>query len=90
MKGQTIWYESVEEMQTDLRAYLDTYHRDRTHRGRGMEGRIPYQVFKRGIQKPRIRKKSAKREVKTAARSADLGEVGCQVITVLVQPDRSR
>ena len=67
VKGRTTWYESVDEMQTDLDAYLETYNRNRPHRGRGMEGRTPYQVFKKGIRKPRSRKKSTKKEVKTAA-----------------------
>ena len=67
VKGRTTWYESVEEMQADLDAYLETYNRNRPHRGRGMEGRTPYQVFKKGIRKPRSRKKSAGKGVKTAA-----------------------
>ena len=67
VKGPTTWYESVEEMQTDLDAYLETYNRNRPHRDRGMEGRTPYQLFKKGIRKPRRRKKSTRKEVKTAA-----------------------
>ena len=39
----------------------------RPHRARGMEGRTPYRVFKKGIRKPRTPKKSTKKEVKTAA-----------------------
>ena len=58
VKGRTTWYESVEEMQIDLNTYLGTYNRNRPHRGRGMERRTSYQVFKKGIRKPRIRKKS--------------------------------
>lgn len=84
VKGRTTWYESVDEMQADLDAYLETYNRNRPHRGRGMEGRTPYQVFKKGIRKPRSRKKSAGKEMKAAAASADLGEAGGQVITVPV------
>lgn len=44
-------------MQTDLDAYLVTYNRNRPHRGRGMDGRTPYKVFKAGIP---IAKKAAK------------------------------
>ena len=62
VKGRTTWYELVDEMQTDLDAYLETYNRNHPHRGRGMKGRTPYQVFKKGI-----RKKSTRKEVKTAA-----------------------
>ncbi len=67
VKGRTTWYESVSEMQEDLDAYIETYNRNRPHRGRGMKGRTPYQVFKKGIRKPRTPKKSTKKEVKTAA-----------------------
>ena len=67
VKGRTTWYESVSEMQADLDSYLETYNRKRPHRGRVMEGRTPYQVFKAGIRKPRRRKKSTQKEVKKAA-----------------------
>ncbi len=39
----------------------------RPHRARGMEGRTPYRVFKKGIRKPKTPNKSTKKEVKTAA-----------------------
>ena len=53
IKGLTTWSETVEEMQKDLDAYLETYNRRRPHRGRCMEGRTPYDVFKAG--RPRKR-----------------------------------
>ena len=61
VKGRTTWYESVDEMQADLDAYIETYNRNRPHRGPGMQRRTPYQVFKKGIREPRSRKKSTKR-----------------------------
>ncbi len=68
IKGRTTWYEVLEEMQKDLDGYLETYNTRRPHRGRGMEGRTPYEVFKVGIpRKPRTRKPSTRKEVKTAA-----------------------
>ena len=55
-------------MQKDLDAYLETYNRQRPHRGRGMEGRTPYEAFKAGIPtKSPARTKSARKEVKPAA-----------------------
>ena len=51
IKGRTTWYETVAEIQKDLDAYLETYNRQRPHRGRGMKGRTPYEVFKAGIPK---------------------------------------
>ena len=51
-----------------------------------VKGRTPYDVFKAGIpKKSPSRKKSARKEFKTAARP-DLGEPGCQVNAVLVTP----
>ena len=47
--------------------YLETYNTRRPHRGRGMEGRTPYEVFKAGISRKRTRKPSARKEVKNAA-----------------------
>ena len=68
IKGRTTWYEAIEEMQKDLDGYLETYNTRRPHRGRGMEGRTPYQVFKAGIPaKSPARKKPARKEVKPAA-----------------------
>ena len=38
IKGRTTWYESVEQMQTDLDSYLEHYNTQRPHQGRMMEG----------------------------------------------------
>ena len=53
IKGREKWYESVEEMQADLDIYLAHYNQQRTHQGRNMNGRIPYQVFLDGLPDPR-------------------------------------
>jgi len=45
IQGRQKWYETVEEMQKDLDTYLNLYNRERTHQGRNMNGRTPYQVF---------------------------------------------
>jgi transposase InsO family protein len=68
VKGRTTWYETVEEMQADLEAYLETYNTRRPHRGRGMNGRTPAQVFKAGIKLARKAAKATPNpEEKTAA-----------------------
>ena len=67
VKGRTTWYETVEEMQTDLEAYLETYNRKRTHRGRAMEGRTPYQVFKAGLPAARRAAKAGKEDANKKA-----------------------
>jgi transposase InsO family protein len=48
--GRTKWYETIEEMQTDLNAFLETYNTRRPHQGLGMDGRTPYQAFLDGIR----------------------------------------
>lgn len=51
LKGREKWYESVEEMQKDLDAYLHRYNHERSHQGRGMTGRTPFQAFLEGLPK---------------------------------------
>jgi transposase InsO family protein len=48
--GRTTWYESVEEMQEDLDAYLVLYNTKRPHRGRGMKGKTPLKAFFEGLK----------------------------------------
>jgi len=47
-------YESVEEMQSALDLYLRSNNTERTHRGRGMKGRTPEQVFFASLPQPSI------------------------------------
>lgn len=47
--GRTTWYESVEQMQSDLDRYLHQYNHERPHQGRMMKGRTPIQPFLAGI-----------------------------------------
>lgn len=49
IEGRKTWYESVEQMQTDLETYLHQYNYKRPHQGRNMDGRVPYEVFVEGI-----------------------------------------
>jgi transposase InsO family protein len=61
IKGREKWYESVEEMQKDLDAYLAFYNTKRPHQGRNMNGRTPLQAFTDGLKKlnPKSEKASA-------------------------------
>ena len=54
--GRTTFYESVEEMQNDLDAFLVTYNAKRPHQGRNMKGRTPKTVFLDGLPKPKNKK----------------------------------
>jgi transposase InsO family protein len=49
VEGRRTWFETIEEMQAVLDAYLRGYNHDRPHQGRGMSGRTPYQAFKDGL-----------------------------------------
>ena len=51
--GRKKFYESLEDMQKDLDAYLLTYNTKRPHQGRGMRGRTPAEVFVRCLPKPK-------------------------------------
>jgi transposase InsO family protein len=62
--GRTQWYETLDEMQTDLTGYLVQYNTKRPHQGRNMDGRTPYTVFKAGIPKP---KRAGRKEGNKAA-----------------------
>jgi hypothetical protein len=54
-------------MQRDLEVYLEQYNTKRPHRGRGMEGRTPFQVFKAGLKEA---KKAARARVKEERKEA--------------------
>lgn len=58
--GRTKFYESVEEMQIDLDAYLVTYNTKRPHQGRNMSGRTPATVFTAGLPKTEKEKEETK------------------------------
>jgi transposase InsO family protein len=64
IQGRTKWYESLEEMQKDLDAFLRHYNHKRPHQGRNMNGRTPYKAFVAGLPKP---SKAAAKQVKKAA-----------------------
>ena len=50
--GRKKFYETVDEMQTDLDAYLVRYNTRRPHQGRNMNGRTPKKAFRDGLPKP--------------------------------------
>jgi transposase InsO family protein len=64
VKGRQKWYETLEEMQKDLDAYLEYYNTKRPHQGRNMNGRTPEKAFAEGVRDPR---ESKKEETKKAA-----------------------
>ena len=49
IQGRINFYESLEQMQGDLDAYLIIYNYERAHQGRNMNGRTPHQAFVEGI-----------------------------------------
>jgi len=65
VEGRKTWFETIEEMQVALDAYLVVYNTKRPHQGRGMNGRTPLKAFKDGI--PNQAKKEVQTEQKIAA-----------------------
>lgn len=49
IEGRRTWYETVEQMQEALDAFLVVYNTQRAHQGRGMKGRTPADVFAEGL-----------------------------------------
>ena len=49
IQGRINFYESLEQMQGDLDAYLLIYNYERAHQGRNMNDRTPHQAFVEGI-----------------------------------------
>ena len=52
VEGRRTWFETIEEMQIALDAWLVTYNTARPHQGRGMNGRTPIRAFTDGLPKP--------------------------------------
>ena len=52
VEGRRTWFETMEEMQVALDAWLVTYNTARPHQGRGMNGRTPITAFIDGLPKP--------------------------------------
>jgi transposase InsO family protein len=65
VEGRKTWFETIEEMQVALDAWLVLYNTKRPHQGRGMNGRTPLKAFKDGIR--RAGKKEVNSDQKIAA-----------------------
>ena len=60
LQGRKKWYETVEQMQVDLDAYLKVYNTERTHQGRNMNGRTPSRAFTDELPKNGVEAKTKK------------------------------
>lgn len=52
VEGRRTWFETIEEMQAALDAWLTAYNTTRPHQGRGMNGRTPIRAFIEGLPRP--------------------------------------
>ena len=50
VEGRKTWFETIDEMQVALDAYLVEYNTRWPHQGRGMNGRTPLAAFRAGIR----------------------------------------
>ena len=64
VEGRRTWFETIEEMQTALDAYLLSYNTKRPHQGRNMIGRTPLKAFADGLLKT---SKSARKDTSQKA-----------------------
>ncbi|WP_394689656.1 hypothetical protein [Hoeflea sp.] len=86
------FYQSIQQMQQDLDAYLVTYNTKRPHQGRGMKGRTPIQAFRDGLKlvpKPDLsqEKKGGENEPQTDRLIKPTSGSDCQANTVFVHTD---
>lgn len=79
--GRKKFYDSIDEMKKDLKAFLQTYNIKRPHHGQNINGKTPAQVFKAGLPKPTSKPKKRGHTTKSGANS-DIRSGHCQVITV--------
>ena len=65
VEGRLTWFETVDEMQAALDAYLVVYNEQRPHQGRGMNGRTPARAFLDGRPKTTATKETKTRSLDT-------------------------
>ncbi|MEZ5890486.1 MAG: IS481 family transposase [Xanthobacteraceae bacterium] len=70
VEGRRTWFDTIEEMQTVLDAYMETYNQRRPHQGRGMNGRTPATAFIEGLPKPHQPKEEKRPEKKPTKQAA--------------------
>ena len=52
VEGRRTWFETIDEMQIALGAYMIAYNTRRPHQGRNVNGRTPQTAFTEGLYKP--------------------------------------
>lgn len=67
VEGRRTWFETIEEMQVVLDAWLVTYNTARPHQGRGMNGRTPIQAFTEGLPRPETKGEPQTKPAKPAS-----------------------
>jgi transposase InsO family protein len=70
VEGRRTWFETIEEMQTVLDTYMESYNQRRPHQGRGMNGRTPAQAFVEGLPKPQQQKEDKRTDKKPTKQAA--------------------
>ena len=67
VEGRRTWFETIDEMQPALDKFLVAYIRKRSHQGRRMNGRTPWQAFQEGLPRASRTNRKAEQEQRKAA-----------------------
>ena len=49
VSGRTTWFESIEQIQTDLDKFITYYNLERSHQGYRLQGRTPAQALREAL-----------------------------------------
>ena len=63
VEDRRTWFETIDEIQVALDKFLVAYNRKRSHQGRRMNGRTPWQAFQEGLPGGEKTNRTAKQEV---------------------------
>ena len=70
IKGREKWYESVEEIQADLDAFIEFYNLKRSDKGYRLKGRTPAQALREALGRKKLPPAIPKEDEMTVAEAA--------------------
>ena len=70
IKGREKWYESVEEIQADLDAFIEFYNLKHSHQGYRLKGKTPAQALREALGRKKLPPVIPKEDETTVAEAA--------------------